>query len=169
MEEREEKRPSIKVVDRRSFTADGRPREGEETPSEKPREGPDREAGSPPPAAGAPDAQRKDGATVHRGEKFTMEAPPEAGRAGVEQDPAFVNLCVSLYQSGCIHLGLTGEGESEEPKKIDLEAARAAIDMLVMISRKTEGNLSNEERHILEGLLAELQMAYVAKAKGPGA
>ncbi len=166
MEEREEKKPSIKVVDRRSFTSDGQPRKGDEEPPEELREEPDHTAGSPSPAAAA----RGEGdAKVRRGEKFTMESPPEAGGAGAPQDPAFVNLCVSLYQSACIHMGLTGESPGEESKKTDLDAARAAIDMLVMISRKTKGNLSNEERRILEGLLAELQMAYVGKAKGPGA
>ena len=95
-----------------------------------------------------------------------MHGPPgmEAG-AEAATDSAFMNLCVSLYQSGFIHLGLTAEGEAP-PHPPDLEAAQGVIEILSMLKRKTQGNLSNEERKILESLLAELQVAWVMKRQG---
>ena len=44
------------------------------------------------------------------------------------------------------------------------------IDMLTMLREKTQGNLNTEENKLLEQLIYELQMKYVAKTKdgGPG-
>ena len=172
MEDEKEKKRSVKVVDRRSFTADGRPRHAEaagEEPAEGPAEAAVPEPATRPSATGAREPKTGGDAKAHRGPGFTMESPPQGAGSVPEQDPAFINLCISLYQSGCIHLGLTGEDDAEGRRgKIDIDAARATIEMLGMIRRKTAGNLSKEESHILEGLLAELQMAYVASTKGPG-
>jgi hypothetical protein len=69
---------------------------------------------------------------------------------------------VSIYQSGCIHLGLA-EGEEASKEALDFEAARGTIEMLLALKRKTLGNLSTDEARILETLLAELQMTYALK------
>lgn len=97
------------------------------------------------------------------GEGFTMH--PGGGAPGSEAglESAFVNLVVSIYQSGCIHLGLVHEEGSAAPPP-DLESAKATVEMLLMLRRKTQGNLDKEEDRILEGLLAELQIAFAVKA-----
>ena len=41
--------------------------------------------------------------------------------------------------------------------------------MLTMLKEKTQGNLSAEENKLLEQLVYELQMKYVAKSKDSGA
>ena len=56
------------------------------------------------------------------------------------------------------HPGTNGRQE-------DLEQARYMIDVLGMLQEKTKGNLTQEEATLLEGLLYELRMKYVAKAK----
>ena len=150
MTEREEgsKQP-VKVVDRRSFTPDGRRRSAESGETE---ERPEPEAPPTGPVAG---------------EGFTMESPAGEGGPGSTpgEDPAFLNLVISLYNSGCLLLGLGGEERGEAPaREPDLEAARGTIDLLAALKRKTEGNLSTDESRIIESLLADLQMAYVMKA-----
>lgn len=151
-----EETPTIKIIDRRSFTSDGQKRQPE---AGAPAAGKEPE---PPPAA----ASDREPPASARGEGFTMHGPPEPamGPEG-EAETAFLNLCVSLYQSGCIHLGLTEEGQAPGAP-VDLEAAQGVIEILAMLKRKTKGNLSKEEGRILESLVAELQMAWVMKRQG---
>ena len=51
-------------------------------------------------------------------------------------------------------------GKSE----ILLEPAKLFIDHLEMIREKTRGNLTNEEKEILNSVLSDLEMAYVQAA-----
>ncbi|HLH38585.1 MAG TPA: DUF1844 domain-containing protein [Bryobacteraceae bacterium] len=53
-----------------------------------------------------------------------------------------------------------GESQPAEPVP-DLTGARHAIDLLAMLEEKTRGNLSLEERRILENSLTELRFRYV--------
>lgn len=48
----------------------------------------------------------------------------------------------------------------------DLDQARYLIDVLGMLESKTKGNLTAEESSLLEGILYELRMKYVAKTQG---
>ncbi|MBI3322298.1 MAG: DUF1844 domain-containing protein [Candidatus Omnitrophica bacterium] len=48
----------------------------------------------------------------------------------------------------------------------NLEQARYFIDLLGMLQEKTKGNLTQEEASILEGVLYELRMKYVARTQG---
>jgi len=158
--EKDRERPEIKIVDRRSFTDKGEKRDTGTHSS--------RDAGNAAPPDPAPDPGGKPGKTV-QGPGFTMQGEQGAGgeaRAPVEGDPAFINLCVSIFESGCIHLGLQREGEEQKDEPPDLAGARGAISMLEMLKRKTSGNLSDEEQKIIASLLADLQMAYVMKAPG---
>ncbi|MFH1202272.1 MAG: DUF1844 domain-containing protein [Candidatus Omnitrophota bacterium] len=58
-------------------------------------------------------------------------------------------------------------GELENPvshkKEEDLNQAKFLIDTLDMLKEKTKGNLDEEEASILEDVLYELKMKYVAK------
>jgi hypothetical protein len=161
--EREEEKPEVKVVDRRAFTSDGRRRE---EPAAGPGSAP---AAEPGPAksgsAGGGEAPRPQPDGPVRGEGFTMDGLSDAPDSVASRDAAFLNLCVSLYESGFIHLG-TEPGQGEAAPEIDLDAARGAVEMLEMLRRKTAGNLTKEERQILDSLLAELKMAYVMKVPG---
>ena len=164
VEDRSEKKETIKIVDRRSFTANGQRREPDvpadaEPAKEVAMENPPGAQGrsQPSPAAPAPGPVR--------GEGFTVESPPEPGAAAPEEEALFVNLVVSIYQTGLIHLGLVHE-EGKPSAPADFDAARGAIEMLMMLRGKARGNLSSEESRILDSLLAELQMAYAMKAAG---
>jgi hypothetical protein len=49
-----------------------------------------------------------------------------------------------------------------EKPEADLEEAKHVIDMLDMLWQKTEGNRTPEETAMLDGLLHELRLGYLA-------
>jgi hypothetical protein len=51
---------------------------------------------------------------------------------------------------------------------LDLEQARIQIDMLDVLRVKCRGNLSSQEEGLLERVLYELRMLYVARTSKPG-
>ena len=63
----------------------------------------------------------------------------------------------TLFALGLIKM----EGESDEGGAINLELARFNIEMLDSLVEKTKGNLTNDEKLMLENSLNELRMAYV--------
>ncbi len=50
---------------------------------------------------------------------------------------------------------------------MDLEQARYLVDTLGILQEKTQGNLTSDESRVLEELLYELRMRYVAKMNEP--
>jgi hypothetical protein len=61
----------------------------------------------------------------------------------------------AMQQMGKLPSPITSEVER------DLQQAKASIDMLDTIKKKTEGNLSDTEAEFLDKVLFELQMNYV--------
>lgn len=47
----------------------------------------------------------------------------------------------------------------------DLRQARITIDMLEMVREKTAGNLSGDEKRLLDGIVLELQMNFVDESQ----
>lgn len=66
---------------------------------------------------------------------------------------------LALQQLGKLINPITGNVEA------DLRQARITIDMLEMVREKTVGNLSPEEKRLLEAVLTELQMNYVDESR----
>lgn len=62
---------------------------------------------------------------------------------------------LALQQLGKLINPITGKLER------DLQQAKITIDMLQMLREKTEGNLSEDERRLLENIIVELQMNFV--------
>ena len=60
----------------------------------------------------------------------------------------------ALFAMGVLKI----EGQEREP---DLEMAKYNIDMLETLEEKTKGNLSEEEKKVLENTLNQIRMAYV--------
>jgi len=88
------------------------------------------------------------------------------GNQELDLDMNFYQLVLSLQaaawqQMGKVSSPLTGKMER------NLEQAKASIDLLEMLQRKTEGNLSSEEKKLLDHVLYELRMNYVDEAKKP--
>lgn len=76
----------------------------------------------------------------------------------------FSTFIMSLTSSAFYHLGDIADPETGKTQT-NLPAVQQTIDMLLMLKEKTEGNLSAEEAKLLEQLVYELQMKYVAKSK----
>ena len=75
--------------------------------------------------------------------------------------PTFTFLVVSLRAQIEMHLGLFHFGEEEEKPQPNLPLARHSIDLMAMLLEKTKGNLSLEERRLLENSLTELRFRFV--------
>ena len=62
---------------------------------------------------------------------------------------------LALQQMGKLTSPVTGKVER------DLHQAKITVDMLGMVQKKTEGNLDENEKKILDTVMMELQMNYV--------
>jgi uncharacterized protein DUF1844 len=76
-------------------------------------------------------------------------------------EASFLGLVNMLAVEAAMHLGLLRTA-GEEPPPVDLESGRHLIDMLGMLQTKTRGNLTTEEDELLENVLADLRMQFVA-------
>ena len=79
----------------------------------------------------------------------------------------FSTFIMSLTSSAFYHLGDIADPETGKTET-NLPAVHQTIDMLTMLREKTKGNLNEEENKLLEQLVYELQMKYVAKTKSAG-
>jgi hypothetical protein len=73
----------------------------------------------------------------------------------------FTGFVLSLAHTAAVHLGDVADpvsGATSEPR---LDLAFQMIEILGLLEAKTRGNLSAEERQMLEQLLYELRMRYV--------
>ena len=91
-------------------------------------------------------------------EKLSSEKTDRA--PGQPPEASFPVIVSSFVAQALIALG-----EMESPvdgkRTQDLDAAKFSIDMLQMLGDKTEGNLAEEEKRMLENALYDLRMRYV--------
>jgi hypothetical protein len=87
--------------------------------------------------------------------------PPDAPAGG----PDLQGLFIMLASSALVNLGEAADPATGE-RVMDLEQARDAVDLLVMLRTKTEGNRTPQESHLLEEILYDLQVRFVRAAKG---
>ena len=103
-------------------------------------------------------------------EEKTREDRQENGRQGekgedeYQPEVNFYNFLISLSTSAFFHLGDFPDPATNKAEK-NIPAAKQVIDTLSMLKVKTEGNLDQNEKNLLEGILYELRMRYV-KEKG---
>jgi hypothetical protein len=77
-----------------------------------------------------------------------------------EMAQRFIELVMMQAQQAAMFLGRF-PGPGGESPEINLDYARMFIDQLEMLQEKTRGNLSNEETQVLNGVLADLRLAFV--------
>jgi hypothetical protein len=158
---------SFKVTDRRLFNADGSPRDV--PPEEKPE----------PKAASTVEESKAEPTTESRTESTEPRTtaapeskaaePPRASSEAEEddddldaEDPAsFANFMMSIASNAASSLGMM-EHPVTHKREVDLELGKHWIDVLGMLEKKTQGNLSSQEKQILESLLSDLRMQYVS-------
>ena len=142
-------RQTLKVTDRRHFTADGERRselldEPEEAVGTRVRpESPAKEAAVPASGAGF--------------ERRSLDEPE-----GVD----FTMLINAMAQPALLFLGEIPHPGTGKPT-FNPEQARLQIDMLDLLRVKCRGNLSAEEEGLLERVLYQLRMLYVARTGQP--
>ncbi len=83
----------------------------------------------------------------------------------IPQEPDFNFFVTTLALQASIGLGQIPNPATDK-KEEDLTQAKFLIDTLGMLKEKTKGNLSAEEASLLENLLYELRMQYIAKIQG---
>lgn len=87
-------------------------------------------------------------------------APPAAPSAKQpETSKIFLNLVQSLGYQALMHLGEIPDPATQQ-RELNPEAAKEAIDLLVVLRDKTRGNLSKDEKEILETLVTQLQIKF---------
>jgi hypothetical protein len=84
------------------------------------------------------------------------------------QDPSevtFIGFVLSLAHTAAYHFGDVADPMTGQTGQLNLAAARQIIDILTLLEQKTRGNLTVEERQLMEQLVYELQMRYVEATK----
>ena len=81
-------------------------------------------------------------------------------------DLSFTTFVVSLASSAAIHFGDLPDPNTGEPAELNLEGAAQMIDILALLEEKTRGNLTLEERQVLEQVLYELRLRFVESTGG---
>jgi hypothetical protein len=163
----QEDQPNFKVTDRRLFNADGSPRDLPPEEKPEPNVAATQEAAAGP--ARAPEAPIAE-----------PEVPPAAAEAAPQdeeefseedladaRDPAsFVSFVMSIASNAASALGMM-EHPVTHQREVDIELGKHWIDVLGMLQKKTDGNLTPQEKRMLEGLLGDLRMQYVSLANSP--
>ena len=174
--------PTFKVTDRRLFNADGSPRDlpPEEKPEPKAEAAIANAASAGAAAVEAP-ASAETPAESAPIEAATTEPPAVETAPEVEdelsdfteeeladaRDPAgFLSFIMSIASNAASALGMM-EHPVTHQREVDVELGKHWIDVLGMLQKKTTGNLSDKEKQMLEGLLADLRMQYVSLVNSP--
>ena len=182
-----DKEPQFTVTDRRKFTAEGELREGAASESSAPpavaerTKPPASQGGAVTTQAVHPDLNEPDALATD--DEETIPEPTAAESAQQRQDyhasarrlddmflkanpgqpavPAmnFDRLVQSLYMTAAVQMG-AGSAPNEQPR-IDILGARQSIDMLSVLDEKTKGNLSDQERRLLQNALFDLRMSFL--------
>jgi len=144
VEDKEQK--PLKVVDKRHFTHGGERREPDAAEAASIKETSASQA-----SAQSHPAVKKEKAS---GPKHEAPGPVEPESLG------FAEFILSLSSSAFVNLGqisnpVTGQLD------MDLEAAGSIIDVLQILEQKTRGNLTPDEKEVMEKTLYQLKLLYV--------
>lgn len=86
----------------------------------------------------------------------------------INQEPLppldFSTLVLPLYTQALIAMGQMSDAEKKETEE-NPELAKRIIDLLDLLKKKTEGNLTAEEENFISSCLHQLKMTYLEKVK----
>ena len=157
----QEEQPNFKVTDRRLFNADGSPRD---LPPEEKQETPG--AVTPEPAAAAAAVAQEAQPTPEQEVSAAEEEFTEEDLADARDPASFVSFLMSIASNAASALGMM-EHPVTHQRDVDVELGKHWIDVLGMLQKKTAGNVTPQEKRMLEGLLADLRMQYVSLVNSP--
>ncbi len=72
----------------------------------------------------------------------------------------FSGFILSLNASALIHLGEIPDPHSKK-REVNIPAAKHTITILEILAEKTEGNLTEEEKQLLDDMIYNIRMKYV--------
>lgn len=99
-------------------------------------------------------------------QRETKQEPQGKKRPEAPLPPAsFSVLVTSLATQALLALGQVPDPSGKVVRQLD--QARHLIDLLGVLEDKTKGNLTDDEAAMLEGVLHELRMAFVAAQSAP--
>jgi hypothetical protein len=117
--------------------------------------------GSGPTSTAAQATERQTSQTARQKEAERAYATTSAGQKSQMPPATFLAIVNMLGIEAAMQLGMV-KVPGQEEVHVDLEAARHMIDLLGALQEKTRGNLTPEEDHVMEGLLADLRMQFVS-------
>jgi hypothetical protein len=79
---------------------------------------------------------------------------------------SFVAFVLSLAHTAAVHFGDVPDPVSGKAAERNLAAAQQMIDILALLEEKTRGNLTAEERQLLDQILYELRLRFVEAQRG---
>lgn len=91
---------------------------------------------------------------------------PEPSREESFPEVNFVNFVLSLSTTAMYHFGDFPDPVSQKAER-NLAAAKQTIDILGLLRSKTEGNLDDNEKSLMDGILFELRMRYIKEKDRP--
>ncbi len=102
------------------------------------------------------------------GEKNPEKGPEEAQAAPNAEIPNFeadfATFIYSLNTQALLFMGKIPNPISKKYEK-DIGTAKYLIDTIDMLSKKTKGNLDENEAKLIENVLYDLRMAYISEKK----
>lgn len=154
-DQHEQEQAELKVTDKRKFNEDGSLREGVTIEKEEPKPAPE--------PAPASSTIITDQTAEEVGEPTDVVSDTETeAEMPDDKDPAsFINFLSTLVTNAAAALGAIPHPVSGQ-KTVDLDTAKYWIDVLVMLRKKTKGNLSSQEEDLLMGILSDLQLQFVS-------
>jgi hypothetical protein len=97
-----------------------------------------------------------------------LQTPADARSSGPSQIN-FASFVLSLVHTAAVHFGDIGDPVTGEQHPPNLPLAQQMIDILAMLEEKTRGNLSAEERQLIEQVLDELRIRHSEVSGGAAA
>ncbi|MEI7671993.1 MAG: DUF1844 domain-containing protein [Deltaproteobacteria bacterium] len=142
--EEEKKDKGFVIKDRRLFDESGAARVEEEMKPED-RKGPE---------------NPEDGAGASPAETDTPEVDIPEAETSPFPEINFASFIFSLSTTAMYHFGDFPDPATKKSQR-NLPAAKQTIDILSILKTKTEGNLDEQEKQMLEGILYELRMRFI--------
>lgn len=87
------------------------------------------------------------------------------GKAAPLPEIDFSFFILSLSSSAMMQMGIIPNPVTKNREK-NLDLAKQTIDIIAMLEKKAQGNLSPEEAQFIESILYDLRMQYVEVIKG---
>lgn len=99
------------------------------------------------------------------GAKQAKQGAEAQGKTPPLPEIDFSFFILSLSSSAMMQMGIIPNPVTKNREK-NLDLAKQTIDIIAMLEKKTQGNLTPEEAQFIESILYDLRMQYVEAVKG---